>query len=410
MKGCIMLLLLAGVMLASESKQPEAPRPATILECYDGAVARLEKICNDYRRIKAIELAQTSGLAFADAYENIQSVMPILKEIDRGLLRRAIVDPKLVVPHKHEVEKVESEVLMMVELAAKLLEEIEKVEVRIISMPPPTPEQQKTLEEIVQQETYDPTEILEITAEVRQQQQTPELQELEEMAKEQPEERAKDLTEVMKQVMRQRPDIEDLTQDQTTADELDLQLFRSGNDPGELMGPIDVAQVNHNMGRRVQDERGSPVEWMFVDTWYTIGPFPNPGRVNIHKKFPPESVVDLGAEYPGKNGKLVAWHFQQSNAVQCVPKNDEQYAIYYAYTEVYCDRPMDLWIAVGSDDKANVWLNDMPVWISGDQLKGWRVNEGFRKVSFQAGVNRVLYRVENGWMGTAFSLGIRVAP
>jgi hypothetical protein len=170
---------------------------------------------------------------------------------------------------------------------------------------------------------------------------------------------------------------------------------------------VDLSKLNRLEGRVIRDG-GEPVEWLFVDTWYTIGPFPNPMRINLNRKFPPETIVDLDATYPGKDGKLVRWEFVQAGRPMVIPANDEEYAIYYAYTEVYLDRPMDLWVAIGSDDKANVWLNGLPIWISGDQLKGWRVNEGLRKVSFQAGRNRILYRIENGWLNTAFSLGVRV--
>ncbi|HQL10096.1 MAG TPA: hypothetical protein PLE35_10885, partial [Lentisphaeria bacterium] len=92
------------------------------------------------------------------------------------------------------------------------------------------------------------------------------------------------------------------------------------------------------------------------------------------------------------------------------PAGADQYGIYYAYTEVRCEQPMDLWVAIGSDDKANVWLNGLPIWVSSDRLKGWRINEGFRKVTFRQGVNRVLFRVENGWLTLGFSFGICVAP
>ena len=114
--------------------------------------------------------------------------------------------------------------------------------------------------------------------------------------------------------------------------------------------------------------------------------------------------------YVGKGGKEIRWQWVQCHDPMVTPADPAEYAIYYAYTEVYCDRPMDLWVAVGSDDKANVWLNAMPIWISSDKLKGWQVNEGFRKVTFKAGVNRVLYRVENGWLNIGFSFAIRVAP
>jgi len=191
-------------------------------------------------------------------------------------------------------------------------------------------------------------------------------------------------------------------------EDVQFDLFKSTDNTDVLAAILDP-KTPKVFGRKI-NENGTPVEWMFVDTWYTIGPFPNPHRMNIHRKFPPETVIDLDATYVGKDGKEIRWTWVQTHESEVTPADPAEYAIYYAYTEVWCDRPMDLWVAVGSDDKANVWLNDMPIWISSDKLKGWRVNEGFRKVTFKAGVNRVLYRVENGWLHVGYSFGIRTAP
>ena len=81
-----------------------------------------------------------------------------------------------------------------------------------------------------------------------------------------------------------------------------------------------------------------------------------------------------------------------------------EYAIYYAYTELWFDEACDLWVAIGSDDYSKVWIEDQLVWSSGKNLKAWQLNEGVRKVHFKQGLNRVLYRVENGNNITEFSL------
>jgi hypothetical protein len=84
----------------------------------------------------------------------------------------------------------------------------------------------------------------------------------------------------------------------------------------------------------------------------------------------------------------------------------ESAAIYYSYTELYFDTPQDLWIASGSDDKGTMWLNDVMAWNSNDNLKAWNPNEGYRKVHFVQGTNRILYRLENGAGAAVFSLMI----
>ena len=165
-----------------------------------------------------------------------------------------------------------------------------------------------------------------------------------------------------------------------------------------------------------------PGRWMFVDSWYVLGPFDNAGRANIEKQFPPETVVDLNAKYVGKRGQPVRWEFHQSPQARVQAPFDNfypsagggaaaglkfrelEYIIYYACTELRAVAECDVWLGVGSDDFSKVWLNDQLIWASGKQQKDWRVDEGFRKVHLQKGVNRVLYRVENGHGGTDFSL------
>jgi len=388
--------------LAQDITKPVAQESGqiAIVQHYDTAVAYLEKICEDYRRIKAIQLSQQRNISVAQAYADINSVMPILDPIERDILSRPVYDPAQIDDQKDAIDEVEFQIDMMVELAAKLLEEIEKVKIEITQHSPEL--QELTLEEILQKEQFDP-EAVELNTTERYA--SEEMQQLAEMAKQEETAEAKDLTQVMRPLM---PNIKDLTQEEKDKGvRAELMVSRSADNAlDDLNSIIDLENLNKVSGR-VISQWGAPVEWLFVDTWYTVGPFPNPSRANLNRVFPPESIVDLDASYPGKDERRVGWEFVQSTKIPSVPANDEAYAIYYAYTELYLDQPMDLWVAIGCDDKADVWLNDLPIYSSGDQLKGWKPNEAFRKVSFLAGRNRILFRVENGWMGTAFSFAIR---
>ncbi len=377
-----------------------------IVTIYDQAVAHLEKVCDDYRRIRALQLMRQRALAFADAYANISSVMPALEPINRPLLRKALRDPSEIVPHKQEVEKVESEIEAMIALVAKLLAEIEKVEAEMREQ---TAGEQTTLEDIIARAEFDPEEIADALDAANTRETQVDMQELVEAAKEDESQIAKDLTPLMAAVPPPPPvNQADLTR-QTDQPAAGPQHFISNTDALAVLNAVSNPDLrNLILGRKVS-EPGTPSEWIFIDTWHTIGPFPNPSRLNINRKFPPETIIDVDASYQGKGNQMVRWEFVQSGEPMVKPANDQEYAIYYAYTEIYFDRSMDLWVAIGSDDRGEVWLNDVPIWISGEQLKGWKIAEGFRKVRFQAGINRILFRIENGWRETAFSFGIRVA-
>lgn len=186
---------------------------------------------------------------------------------------------------------------------------------------------------------------------------------------------------------------------------------RGGNGGGP--GTVDPRMpelMPGNVMRLSGDPAGAlPGKWMYVNSWYVIGPFPNPDRINLHRKFPPDSVIDLDASYIGKGGRTVKWEYMQARSTlprhwwradskaEVVPYNAEEYGIWYAYAEVFSDIECDRWIAVGSDDRSDIWINDIPVWGSSNKLKSWRIDEGYRKVHFRKGRNRILARVENGW-------------
>ena len=177
--------------------------------------------------------------------------------------------------------------------------------------------------------------------------------------------------------------------------------------------PPDLKDISKGQPARkfVSSPRDQPITggWVFIDSWYTIGPFDNPGRVNIHRQFPPQTVIDLDAVYQGKRGQPIRWQHTQTTEPMVVPDNGEPYGIWYAYTELHFEQAADLWIAVGSDDRSDLWINDVKVWSSSDTLKSWRIGEGLRRVHFKQGRNRVLCRIENGHHGMGFSVCVNTA-
>ncbi|MFG0247540.1 MAG: hypothetical protein ACF8OB_01530, partial [Phycisphaeraceae bacterium JB051] len=125
-----------------------------IIALHGSAVATMRKTCDDYRRIKALELSVTLNIPFREAYGNINDVMPILDPIDFKLLRQPVQLPKQIQPHKDEIAKVQQQVEMMIELTEKLLKEIEQAKVVIEQHL--ENQQEIKLEDIVEQEQFDP--------------------------------------------------------------------------------------------------------------------------------------------------------------------------------------------------------------------------------------------------------------
>ena len=164
---------------------------------------------------------------------------------------------------------------------------------------------------------------------------------------------------------------------------------------------------NNTGGLKLLKEGGIPAVWFYVNKWYILGPYDNKGRMNIQKVFPPESIIDLDANYLGKNNAKLKWVYDSFAQPMLSPtRNQDSYSIFYGFTELYFEESQDLWIAIGSDDRSDLWINGMPVWHSSNRLKFWRMNEGFRKVHFNQGLNKIVFRLENGWHCMGFSLMI----
>ncbi len=153
-------------------------------------------------------------------------------------------------------------------------------------------------------------------------------------------------------------------------------------------------------GRRL-DPRATRQGWIFLDTWYIIGPWERPRIRSFDTKFPPEFSIDLDATYQGKahpehrRPLELEWRFVQTENIRINPPDEMGDAVYYAYTEVFAAEGMDVVVAVASDDVAKMWVNDLVVW-EDSGLSMWQLDEGFRHIRLQPGYNQVLVRVENG--------------
>jgi len=169
-------------------------------------------------------------------------------------------------------------------------------------------------------------------------------------------------------------------------------------------------------GRKIMLQGTQPGAWMFLDTWYIIGPFPNPNREKIDYPYPPEASIatgiDLDAQYIGWEGRPVRWQFRKSKEVCIHPHFDDprhqEWSIWYAYTEVYSDRDQQRICIFGSDDYGKVWVNGEPVYGSGTTPHPWIPDRDYRPVRFRKGFNRVLFKLENAWGRTGFSMCILV--
>jgi hypothetical protein len=167
-------------------------------------------------------------------------------------------------------------------------------------------------------------------------------------------------------------------------------------------------------GRKLVKGAPESAPWMYIDTWYILGPFPNPGRRNMLTKFPPEQALETGAEidldavYMGMDGMTLTWNYRKSAEVCVAPHIPVDYGIWYAYTEIYSEGEAARWCIFGSDDFGRAWINGDLVYESPEQPHPWIPDRGYRKVVFRKGFNSVLFKLENAWGRTGFSVCVFV--
>lgn len=181
----------------------------------------------------------------------------------------------------------------------------------------------------------------------------------------------------------------------------------------------DIGNFQAMPGRRLTTDGRTDV-WLYVDTWYIIGPFPGDRRrENLDVRFGPEANVNLDDVFTGKDDRKIRWEFtkvgwarsdgQKTAHWKIEPRVVETYVIYYAFTEIYCDAPRKIWIATATDDYGKLWINDELVWKSPKTRKPYNATENIQQVELQQGQNKILYRVENAGGTMGFSLMVRLA-
>ncbi len=159
--------------------------------------------------------------------------------------------------------------------------------------------------------------------------------------------------------------------------------------------------------RRVTDE-ALRRSWLFIGTWFVIGPWEGGESMDFSETNPPETRIDLDGKYydgkfadqPGHIDQVLGWRFYQSDRRRCEPPRVYGAAIYYWFTEVYSDRDREVILGIGQDDGGRVWLNDVLIYEdNGRQGSADTIFEeikGLRRVTLRKGFNRILVRHQNG--------------
>jgi hypothetical protein len=170
--------------------------------------------------------------------------------------------------------------------------------------------------------------------------------------------------------------------------------------------------------------RATSADWVAIDRWYVIGPFSHPGATrrleDLERSYPPETTIDLDATYTGKDGRELRWKYRRFGTadleggirIEPYSRDNQAYAVWYFYAEFRSEQAGRVLASFCSDDYGVAWLNGRRVFQSPPTPRPWMpfTRESFRAVDVQPGINRVLFKLENGKGATGFSAIFMTAP
>jgi hypothetical protein len=139
--------------------------------------------------------------------------------------------------------------------------------------------------------------------------------------------------------------------------------------------------------------------------WYYIGPFDNTERSGFDYAYPPETVIDLKATYPGKRGQKATWKeyggFRPGTVVDLMKlfPNDKQDAVVYLYHAFESPQAFKLRLSFGSDDTLSVFFNGKRL-LHEPHYRGAGPDQDFVDVTVKEGKNELLIKIcqdAGGW-------------
>jgi hypothetical protein len=105
----------------------------------------------------------------------------------------------------------------------------------------------------------------------------------------------------------------------------------------------------------------SPSDRRFITEWNVIGPFDAPDMSYLQTAYPPETEIDLGQTYEGKEGIRVEWKKMTADPTGFMRLENQispsERGIVYGLVYVFSQEQRVAQMLLGSDDGVRVWLN-----------------------------------------------------
>jgi hypothetical protein len=145
-----------------------------------------------------------------------------------------------------------------------------------------------------------------------------------------------------------------------------------------------------------------PLHFGFVMEWKLIGPFDNSSESGIDVVYPPETAIDLEAEYDGKpqegNRRPIRWcDFTTSDEYGVVDLNQAlgkaNGVLAYAYAEFESDDERPVELRLGRDNAAKLWLNGELLHEHRVYHSGFDMDQYVGRGTLRRGRNQILLKI-----------------
>jgi type II secretory pathway pseudopilin PulG len=153
-----------------------------------------------------------------------------------------------------------------------------------------------------------------------------------------------------------------------------------------------LAKTLGDLGEKVD----LPQTFGWVTRWKLIGPFDNTGNKGFTEAYPPETVLDLAATYPGKSG-TVRWVDAEAQGDYGVVDFNKPFGAIkevtgYAMAEFVSDKARPAEIRLGCKNGWKVWLNGKFLFGRDEYHTGAEIDQFRLPVQLRAGTNVLLVK------------------
>ncbi len=179
--------------------------------------------------------------------------------------------------------------------------------------------------------------------------------------------------------------------DEAAAGLLYEQAIRAARDVDQIK---ELNATLTKMGRTVD----LPRHFGFLMEWKVLAPFDNTGRAGFDTVYPPETGVQLGAKYPGKNGEIGWQDLVSADPYGMVDFNKLfpdliKEVTGYAYTEFDSAEARPAELRLGCKNAWKIWVNGKLIFGRDEYHRGARIDQYRMPIDLQKGKNTILVKL-----------------